>query len=66
MKKSELRAGMIVRNKVSGSVGEVLGDEKGRLWGPSYCVLVRMRTKSGKNEGKYKYPFWRVRNLEIV
>lgn len=67
MKKSDLKPGMRVRNKVSGSIAEVQGDKRGKLLGgnPEY-VMVRFRTKTGRTIGRLQYPFWFIDNLEIV
>ncbi len=66
MKKSDLRPGMRVKHKISGSESEVRGLKDGSLGYADWCVGIRMRTKTGKNKGKFQYPIWDVENLEII
>ncbi len=66
MTKSELEIGMEVRNRITGSIGVILGDEDGSLGYAEWCVGIRRRIASGKNKGRYKYTVWSVKNLETV
>jgi len=66
MKKSELKPGMKVRNKISGRVGEVKGLPDGELGCADWCVSIRARTTSGKHRGRWDYPIWNVKNLEAA
>lgn len=50
MKKTDLKPGMKVKNKISGSVGEVMGDKDGNLGYVSWCVGIRRRTMDWKNQ----------------
>jgi hypothetical protein len=60
MNKKFIKPGMKLQNRISGSVGEALADEDGKLRCIDKAVQVRRRIKSGKNEGRYDYPIWNV------
>jgi hypothetical protein len=65
MKKSVLKPGMIVRNKISGNWGEVRGEGKKLLSSHSNYVCVRRRT-GGARKKRFIYPIWSLVNVEIV
>lgn len=52
MKKSDLRPGMTVRNRVSGRTGVVRGFEDGTLGYAAFCVGIRKQIASGKQAGR--------------
>lgn len=67
MKKSELKPGMKVRNKRTGSTGEVFGlngIKDGPLGYADWCVGIRRRIATGKRKGQYDYLAWNINNLE--
>ncbi len=62
MKKKDLKAGMLVRNKVSGHTAQVYPDEYGEFLTPSgkdVFVCLRMGERN-----RIHYPIWSIKNLE--
>ena len=60
MKKSDLQTGMLVRNIVSGNIGEIRLRKDEEVFNDDY-VVVRRRIA-----GRYDYPIWIISNLELV
>ncbi len=66
MEKSDLKPGMKVRNKITGSIGVVLGKKDGSLGYADFCIGIRRKIATGKKKGCYDYPIWNVENIEVV
>lgn len=62
MKKEDLKPGMKVGNKISGTIGEIRGEKGCLLYCADQYVMIRRKLACGK----YDYPIWNVENLEII
>ena len=67
MKKSDLKHGTEVRNKVSGNIGIVWNPKGGPLGCIEECVSIRTKKKvTEKSKSHFRYTIWYVANLEPV
>lgn len=70
VKYSDLKYGLMIRNKRSGSIGEVYSypTEPGWEFSEQFWVVVRIKIPSKKRKAgySYAYPCWRSRNIEHV
>lgn len=61
LKRSQLKPGMRLKNKISGKVGEVRGKLTKLLGAHQDYVAIRLRGPQ-----KCSYPYWDLENVEIV
>ena len=67
MEKSFLRQGMILRNEITGNIGEVRGDKNGELLDcPNWCVCVRTQVQEGVNMRRLSYKMWNLKHVEAI
>lgn len=67
MKRRDLKPGMEVRNKVTGSIGEVRGGRDGKLLRSheDFVQVWRFVTR-GKEKGDRRPGNWLIKNLEFT
>ena len=66
IKKSSLKPGDMVLNRVSGILATVRGKDGKLLSSAPFCIAVSARVWEGKTRGKIRYPYWNLENLEKV